>query len=406
MNISQNIRLNSEGSLPSASPYVHFFPFADGGVLFLQGTNRVWTLNLSSAYIWCLLDGETSVEDMTATLAAKFSIDEVTSRRDVEDALNRFEREGLLGADRPQDSGDGIDPWKIDLTGPPLAEQGEWAVRRSFATPHQVFEFSCSDFRLGEAFAETMTHLSSCRGALPDTRLAVLPSDSLASAWDIYLDGRRYKAGVPENGVLPCLASVVFIRASEALNQRFLIHAAVLGNGNRVILFPADAGSGKTTLAAALAANGLKFFSDELAVLNVDTLRVSPLPLPMSIKPGSVEILARYYPGLAQRSVWLRLDGTHVRYLPPPLESLPLYGDLAPVGSIVFLRYEKGAQTRLLELGKFEALQRLVKTGSSNRECRAKDIEALLKMVEGILCHELVCSDLDTAISLLEEEIL
>jgi hypothetical protein len=171
-----------------------------------------------------------------------------------------------------------------------------------------------------------------------------------------------------------------------------------------MVLFPAEAGSGKTTLAAALAARGWRFFSDELAVLDIGDLSVAPFPMPMSIKPGSVQALGRYYPGLASGALYHRADGKHVRYLSPPPESLKGVGNSAShIDIIVYPIYREGSKTRLAPLTKIDALQRLAATGSSDRKFLSADIEAMLALVERTPCFELVFSNLEEALELLEE---
>ena len=172
------------------------------------------------------------------------------------------------------------------------------------------------------------------------------------------------------------------------------------------MIFPGEAGSGKTTLVAALLAHGWLYFSDELAVLNGDDQHVSPLPLPMSIKPGSVQPLEGYYPKLGGRPVHQREDGKKVRYLSPAPHQLPAALDgSAPVDYLVFPKFIQGAKNRLAPLDKMAALQRLAGTGSSNRAFTDRDVEAMIALVEKRPCYELIFSDLSQAVFLIEKHL-
>jgi hypothetical protein len=177
----------------------------------------------------------------------------------------------------------------------------------------------------------------------------------------------------------------------------------VITHNSKAVLFPAHVGSGKTTLAAMLAKHGFKFFSDELAVIDVENLKVQPFPMPMSIKPGSLAVLTPEYPELDTLVDHFRPDGKVVRYLQPPTEGLPKSTDASEVSTFVFPMYKEVSSNILIPLTKEETLQRLVQTCSSDRSLRPQDIKAMLAMVEQSECMALHYKDIHEAIRLLKE---
>jgi len=386
---------------------VSFHPLTTGGVLSLDGSHRIWTLNETSAFIWCSLRDVGSLTELVGRLTKAFPVSEKTASRDAQATLTSFECEGLLAGAKRIETCDSDERWDITPTGPALAEPRRWAVRRSFRAADHVFELRCADRRLGEAFMRSVSHLE-VRGTGPsDTQLAVLPAEGDDRTWDIYLDALRLRQGLSTNMVLPHLATVIFVRSCEALKERLLLHAAVVACGGSAVVFPGEAGSGKTTLVATLMTHGYPVLSDELAVLNVNTLCVSPLPLPMSIKLRSVEPLSCYYPGLADAAVHLRADGKKVRYLSPWRPQSPaITGGATPVALLVFPRYEQGAENRLVDIEETEALRRLAKTGSSNRALTHGDVAAMASLVRSNPCYELVYTNVHQAAARLEECVL
>ncbi len=389
--------------LPSISRSVRFFPFGGGGVLFFAGTQRLWVLNTVSASIWCLLPEAGSLEELAAALAARFDIDETTASNDAAATLATFEQQGLLSGGHPPDPAAGVELEAISADGRLLVEPPAWTLRRLLRAAGRVFEFRSTEAGFGSDFVRILGHLTLEREVPVDTRLAVLAgSDGL----DVYLDDRRCLAGVRAEELLPQLFALFCRCACEALQQRLLLHAAVLGRGKEVVLFPAEAGGGKTTLAAVLATGGCQFYSDELAVLDVEDLGVFPLPLPMTVKPGSLAALERYYPGITGLPAHPRADGKTVRYLAPPPSSLPPAGNpKAAVRAIVFPGFAPGAPTRLAGLDKVEALRRLARTGSSTRDYRTGDIRAMIALVERNPCFELCYSDATEAALIVERDI-
>jgi hypothetical protein len=76
------------------------------------------------------------------------------------------------------------------------------------------------------------------------------------------------------------------MRSFIAINavDRIFIHAGTVAHDGKVLVFPGDSFSGKTTLTAALVKRGATYFSDEFAVIDRDGL-VHPYPKPLSIRP-------------------------------------------------------------------------------------------------------------------------
>jgi hypothetical protein len=399
--------LRKRSMFRSPLPTLDFHPLTAGGVLSLEGSRRIWVVNDTSAFVWRILDEVSSLEELAYRLTAEFSISKETALRDAEAALASFAREGLLPDGRRLEVPEHEDNWDLDPRGPSLVEPGAWAVTQSFRVADHVFEFRCVEAALGEAFVSCMSHLEVEDELSSHSRLAVLCGRADPQTCDIYIDGVGFKEALPKNMVLPHLVTVLFVRCCEALKERLLFHAAVIAGGGRAAIFPGEAGSGKTTLAVALMARGYRVFSDELAVLNVESLCVSPLPLPMSIKSGSAEPLSRLYPGLADSAIHLRSDGKKVRYLSPTAIGRTGTADgSAPLAVLVFPMYIKGAINRLVAVDQVEVLRRLAKAGSSNRDLTRRDVDAMVSLAKTRPCYEFIFGDVCRAAAFLEEHVL
>ncbi|MCF6290401.1 MAG: PqqD family peptide modification chaperone [Desulfobacterales bacterium] len=380
------------------------------------------TLNHSAAVIWCLLERMSTLEELVTEMTRHFPVDRATAYQDTTAVLTVLRAKGFVG-DRPppgtpgtkhraghQQSGK-LQAGKM-LQAPGLATKGPrfdeprcWAFRQSYQILNHTAEFCIQDLRLGSSFRPLMQQLADKNNSAADTEIWVLPGTGGGDTWDILRDRRLLFEKVPTERVLPCLFSLAFAGYCDAFANRLLLHAAVLAKGERAIIFPATAGSGKTTLAAVLVMRGWRFYSDELAGLSVEKLTVAPFALPMSIKSGSVSQLAPYYPGLQSAEVHQRADGKEVRYLVPPLDRIAGPGAEAMIEAVVFPRIKRPSPTGLVELGKAEALMRLAETCSSDRDLIPGDIEAMIRVVEQCACLELVFSDPEEAAGLLENSL-
>lgn len=71
--------------------------------------------------------------------------------------------------------------------------------------------------------------------------------------------------------------------------RSFAVHAAAVLVGATAVALPAESGSGKSTMAAALVREGCQYLSDEALVLDWDTGDVRPYPKWFSLSPWSAE---------------------------------------------------------------------------------------------------------------------
>ena len=386
---------------------VYFFPFSEGAALFRQPTRQLTILNQNAAVIWCLLNEVNTLDDAAFALQEKFPISKDKAMGDVEEAVKFFHDNDLLN-----ESSDEMKLEEIpeDIILPSLSQEikdvtvAPLAYKKVFRVPGRILEICCQDKEIGVMLDEAMAHLAIDHGPVVEARLLVVPAEKETNCWDIFSNTTSVFTDVSTESVLPHLLQLVFDLSCKALSQYFLFHAAVISKVSKAVLFPANVGSGKTTLAAMLAKQGFQFFSDELAVIDVETMQVRPFTMPMSIKPGSLTVLAQEYPELETLANHFRPDGKVVRYLQPPTESLPETDSTATVSALVFPHYNEGDGNYFMSLSKEETLQRLVQTCSSDRSLRPQDIKAMLAMVEQSECMALYYEDTHEAIRLLEEQ--
>jgi hypothetical protein len=183
------------------------------------------------------------------------------------------------------------------------------------------------------------------------------------------------------------------------------LHASALCRNDRALLLPGDAGSGKSTLSAGLAARGFAMLSDDTALIGGKSHLARSLPVGLCLKRGACAVLQRHYPQLPSLREWRRPDGRLVRYLTPERDVNWAPADAAlAVRWIVFPRYGPDQNTALLPLPRHEALARLLRgayflSGTLDKH----NLETVIAWIERIDCFELPLSSLDTASALIDE---
>jgi len=201
---------------------------------------------------------------------------------------------------------------------------------------------------------------------------------------------------VMEWGMNWCIAATDF--------NRLIVHAAVLVKNNKAIVFPATPGSGKSTLSAYLALSGWKLYSDEMAIIDLDTLQVKPLFRPVCLKNESISLVKQWFPqsiftGTAKDTQ--KGDVAHLK-----INSLAEYKTFSPVEivAIVFPKYQKNTQTEPFKISKIAGFEKLAGNSFNYNILGNTAFDTIQKLVERTQQVEINYSDLSDVDDLLTSE--
>ena len=213
--------------------------------------------------------------------------------------------------------------------------------------------------------------------------------------WEIHWNDAPVEIAIPEAQLATFLQEKMMTGAYQA--QRYLIslHAGSVEKNGKVVIMPAVAESGKTTLTATLVHHGFKLFSDEVTSLDHEGF-VHPLPFCMNIKEGSWSVLAPMYPHLSERDIHKRFDGQSIRFLPPE----NMHKGRQKASYIIFPKYTPGAKTSLTPLSAKEALSKIKEASYQVQDSMdEKKFELILKHLISLPKYSLVYSELDEAVA-------
>ncbi len=190
---------------------------------------------------------------------------------------------------------------------------------------------------------------------------------------------------------------------SSRANEFLIVHAAVVEKHGCAAILPAPPGSGKSTLCAALVGRGgWRLLSDELTLIRPGDGRVVPLPRPVSLKNGSIEVI-RDYLGDAVLSPAVRdtIKGT-VAHLKAPSDSVARAAETARPAWLVFPQYRAGAALRLDALSQAQAFMRVAGNSFNYSLLGRRGFDALGRVVDGSAGYALEYGRLDDALALFE----
>ncbi len=179
-------------------------------------------------------------------------------------------------------------------------------------------------------------------------------------------------------------------------------HAAVLSWRGDGVIFPADSGTGKSTLSAALINRGWQFLSDEFALVDPHTLYVHPFPKALCVKePGRHMVggeLARH-----TTEPFILRHKYKRYYIPPWTLGAHVIGSACPVRWLFFLSRKPGTAAQLFTPTTAEAVVYTYRTGLNTLHCGHSGLQTTVALVNQARCHQLNVGPVDATCQLIED---
>lgn len=186
---------------------------------------------------------------------------------------------------------------------------------------------------------------------------------------------------------------------SSRVHGCMVIHAAVVEKDGVAAILPAPPGSGKSTLCAALVSRGWRLLSDELTLVRLDDGRLEPLPRPISLKNGSIDLIRNYAPGAVfTPPVHDTAKGT-IAHMKPPADSVRRAAEGARPALVVFPKYVAGAAPQLVPVPRARALLRVAENSFNYSLLGAAGFAACARLVESARTFDFSYSALDDAVA-------
>ena len=378
---------------------MHLFFIDDQSALFSETQQEIHILNTSATVIWCHMEDGKSTTEIVSELVQTFEINPVEAEHFVATALDDWRQKGFLVGEGVSTNTKASTPPEtpLDLNLPEWTD-GSFVAERSYRLLSSRLRLRFTSLEQEAVVHPILAHLEWATDVTATETLI----DIIAGPQNIVL--YRDKEPVWSCEKIDELAPVAkgLVWNSAILDHSFFldIHAGVVCDGDKCILFPAPPGSGKSTLTAALVSAGFQFFSDEVALLEEDTFNVFPVPLAFCFKDTGIEAALQFFPQVKNLPFHNRGDGKRVCYMPPPPHALPTSTDPKPVKAVIFPQYRPAASTTLDHMSSADALKLLMD------ECLLVDkrldrhkVANLIGWIGKVDCYRLEFSDTEQAIS-------
>ena len=243
----------------------------------------------------------------------------------------------------------------------------------------------------------------------------LLPADQIVDAelrvrakpWpgrvSIEVDGDVLYDWLSRRVVIPMAEWALNVCVFHRSHRFFMLHAAVVERDGRAALFSGKAGSGKSTLCAALVHRGWRLLSDEVALIRPEDGRILPVPRPVGLKEGSIGVIRRWAPEAVLGPEWPGTAKGAVAHMLPPPGSVERSAETALPAWLFFPRFDERASAELEEVSRARAFLRAANDSFNYSVLGRTAFETLARCVDGCTCFDLRYGDLETAVRRIAE---
>ena len=366
-------------------------------ILFDRGTQRMYHLNSSASCIWRHIERNADPSLAARGIADSLGIDDATALAYIRDMVEQWAKLKLLddGRRRRRDRSARRKPI-VAMSGSGLSVRAAITRRRHYALLGTIASVGFTDNRLEEAVHPTLRHLETSDSSSSELTVDVV---ALPKQYEIQRDGRRLGACASLSGVAPLVNAHLFHLAIERYPHALALHSGAVMSAQGCLLLPAASGSGKSTLTAALVRAGWHYMTDDIVLLQRDSLNAVGVPNALGLKAGAWQVLASRYAELRTLPIHDRADGKRIRYVVPLNSRQSESIESAAVRWIVFPRYSTDAPSEMSPLSTVNGLCRLMAhcCGLPERLTH-EQVGGIIGWISDVACFEMVFSDIEAAI--------
>ena len=222
------------------------------------------------------------------------------------------------------------------------------------------------------------------------------------SSCRVFGDGQPFGPEVHRRQILPFVEWGINARLVAKRRDLLLVHAATLAYRGRGAIFAADSGSGKSTLAMALLARGWRYLSDEVALINPDTLEVHPFPKALCLKSGAFELARQLGLRFAGGRYYVTGAKGPVGYVNPREVGRHSIVPPTSIRLVVLPKYTPGCGPRLRRISGAQGAFALARHAMNRSAFGNRALEIIAGVVHKAECFVLESGPLDATCALLE----
>ena len=214
-----------------------------------------------------------------------------------------------------------------------------------------------------------------------------------------YCDDRSPFLPLPYSQAYPLLEWGMNWCIAQHSHHYLMLHAAVLRKNSITVILPAESGSGKSTLTALLINNGWQLYSDEMALIDTETLKLRALARPVSLKNQSIDIVKNLNKDFIFSTIVDDTNKGTITHLKPHNTYAEKSTNTASATHIIFPKYETARGINVNSKNKSLAFMQVVKNSFNYGLLGEIGFDTLDRIINQCECFDLTYSDNQEAIN-------
>ena len=215
-----------------------------------------------------------------------------------------------------------------------------------------------------------------------------------------------------KNGVLESQQSNEVEAASAVMNSvkfelinniddKLAVHAALVSDSTGSILLPGTSGAGKSSLTAWLAKHGFYYHTDELVLIDLESLELIPFTRPLMVKSHGLDAtLEMLEVSPSNRQLML---GNYNSSIPHRLINSEYISTPPPLKAIILPAYSKSGNSQCKRLSKAQAIVELMRSNVLARNLPSHGTKIIQLMVGSVPTFQCQYSNFDQLPTLLSD---
>jgi hypothetical protein len=219
--------------------------------------------------------------------------------------------------------------------------------------------------------------MASPKEASPDIEFSVTRGEE-ASSLSLAQRGQAAQAAVDSSDLLFLLEKQITLWLQRRRADLFFLHAAAIVMGGKACLLTAESGGGKSTTTWGMLHHGFDYLTDELSLVDIQSMRVFPYPHAIGLKRKPPDS----YP-LPPSAMDLG-DTIHI-----PVDTLPAraLSEPRPLGAVFLLKYQPDLPApEVRAIGPAEASARLYTNALNALAHTQHGLDAVARIAEHVPC--------------------
>lgn len=218
--------------------------------------------------------------------------------------------------------------------------------------------------------------------------------------YEVLVNGNKKHQTSIKSGLFSSLEWMITCNALSHLREFLQLHAGAVVKEGKIILLPANHGSGKTTLTLNLTKNRYRCLSDDIVLIGPETTKIIPFPRSFLIKDKSIKKLAESH--LIDKKSGYYCKSDDILYYNPYSTKGPSIGNAKPY-AIIELKHNHRFKNELIPASKSQMCIQLLKQSFNIHHYKRSGVSILTKLVRNCKCYSLKTNNVTDAVRLVSQ---